>query len=275
MNQRLLFVLGLMVIFCGHSLSQTGTKQKRPLPYQFGRVILNNYSEKAYLSSVVFEQWIHRSKFTCRVCHLDIGFTMKTGQTGISAVDNERGYYLGAGRIGKSIAEAEPVFAACFDRRLSYEDKERCDRCHSFGKKVASDFDFFAFSQSLPKERFRNGVDWERSEAMGLINPASFLNRFSFPKPSLAAQKYFELNSKVERMPEIVFSHKKHTVLNGCQLRNPGIFMGGRKGNSGYTMVDISEGKSCGACRVTVAFSLTDCQRCHTKSTQPEWRNLC
>jgi c(7)-type cytochrome triheme protein len=268
MNMKRFVILTLILVFCGTSQSQTGTKKKRPLPYEFGRVVLNNYSEKADLPPVVFEHWIHRSKFTCRVCHVDIGFAMKAGQTGIRAVDNERGYYCGACHNGKMMVDEKRVFAAC-SKRVNYEDQKRCDRCHSLGKKVASDFDFFAFSQPLPKERFGNGIDWEKAEEMGLINPVAFLDGFTAPKRNLAAQKDFDLNPKVEGLPDIIFSHKKHTVWNGCELCHPEIFMGVKKGSSHYTMVDISEGKSCGACHVTVAFPLTDCQRCHSKPVKP------
>jgi c(7)-type cytochrome triheme protein len=184
-------------------------------------------------------------------------------------VDNERGYYCGACHNGKMTADGKPVFAACSNKKLTYEDQKRCDRCHSIGKKVASDFDFFAFSQPLPKERFGNGIDWEKAEESGLIKPAAYLDGFSIPRHSMAAQKDFDLNPKVEGMPDIIFSHKKHTVWNGCELCHPEIFMGVKKGNSHYTMVDISEGKSCGACHVTVAFPLMDCQRCHSKPVQP------
>ena len=86
---------------------------------------------------------------------------------------------------------------------------------------------------------------------------------------NLALQKDFALNPKVEGMPEIIFSHKKHTVWNGCELCHPDIFMGVKKGTTKYSMVDISEGKSCGACHTTVAFPITDCQRCHSKPVQP------
>jgi c(7)-type cytochrome triheme protein len=268
MNAKRLLVFALILVFCGLALAQTGTKKKRPLPYEFGRVVLNNYSEKSDLSPVVFEHWIHRSKFTCRVCHVDIGFAMKAGQTGIRAVDNERGYYCGACHNGKMMVDEKRVFAAC-SRRVAYEDQKRCDRCHSLGKKVPSDFDFFTFSQPLPKERFGNGIDWEKAEEMGLIKPAAYLDGFTAPKRSLAVQKDFDLNTKVEGMPDIIFSHKKHTVWNGCELCHPEIFMGVKKGNSHYTMVDISEGKSCGACHVDVAFPLVDCQRCHSKAVQP------
>ncbi len=268
MNVKRFAILAFVLLFCGLSLSQTGTKKKRPLPYEFGRVVISNYSEKADMSPVVFEHWIHRSKFTCRVCHVDVGFGMKAGQTGIRAVDNERGYYCGACHNGKTMVNGKAVFAAC-SRKLNYEDQKRCDRCHSLGKKVQSDFDFFAFSQPLPKERFGNGIDWEKAEEMGLIKPAAYLDGFTAPRRSLVTQKDFDLNPKVEGMPDIIFSHRKHTVWNGCELCHPEIFMGVKKGNSHYTMVDISEGKSCGACHVSVAFPLMDCQRCHSKPVQP------
>ena len=45
-------------------------------------------------------------------------------------------------------------------------------------------------------------------------------------------------------MPDIIFSHKKHTVWNWMRtLPSWKIFMGVKKGNSHYTMVDISQGK--------------------------------
>jgi c(7)-type cytochrome triheme protein len=148
---------------------------------------------------------------------------------------------------------------------VSYDDEMRCVRCHSLGKNVASDYDFFRFSQPLPKERFGNGIDWEKAEQLGLIKPASFLDSVTFPRKSLTVQKDFALNAKVEGMPDIIFSHRKHTVWNGCELCHPDIFVGVKRGASHYSMVEISEGKSCGACHTTVAFPLTDCQRCHSK----------
>jgi c(7)-type cytochrome triheme protein len=112
-------------------------------------------------------------------------------------------------------------------------------------------------------------LDWEKSEELGLINPATFLPGVSSKKNSLVVQKDFALNAKVEGMPDIIFSHKKHTVWNGCELCHPDIFIGVKRGTVKYSMVDISEGKSCGACHTTVAFPLTDCQRCHSKAVQP------
>ncbi len=271
-NRKIFTALVLILVscglFCGLALSQTGIKKKRPLPYEYGRVVIDNYSEKANLAPVVFEHWIHRSMFTCRVCHVDIGFAMKANGTDIKAADNARGYYCGTCHNGKMVVDGKNVFQAC-SRKVNVEDEKRCERCHSYGQKVASDFDFFQFSQPLPKERFGNGLDWEKSEELGLIKPASFLPGVSTPKNSLVVQKDFALSPKVEGMPDIIFSHKKHTVWNGCELCHPDIFMGVKRGTVKYSMVDISQGKSCGACHTTVAFPLTDCQRCHSKPVQP------
>ena len=268
MNRKRFVTLALILLFSIPSLAQTGTKKKRPLPYEYGRVVLNNNATKYEMAPVVFEHLIHRSKFTCRVCHVDVGFGMKAGSTGIRAADIERGYYCGACHNGRTLSDGKPIFAACSTKKLTYEDQKRCDRCHSVGKRVPSDFDFFSFTAPLPKERYGNGVDWEKAEEQGLIHPQTALAGFT-PKNPLVVQKDFDLNAKVEGMPDIIFSHKKHTVWNGCELCHPEIFMGVKKGNSHYTMVDISEGKSCGACHVTVAFPLMDCQRCHAKPVQP------
>ena len=50
--------------------------------------VIDNYSKRYRLSPVVFDHWLHRAKFTCRLCHVDIGFAMKANETGIRAVDN-------------------------------------------------------------------------------------------------------------------------------------------------------------------------------------------
>jgi c(7)-type cytochrome triheme protein len=167
MNWKQIGVFSLIFLLCGLSLSQTGTKKKRPLQYEYGRVVINNYSERSNLAPVVFEHWIHRSMFTCRVCHVDVGLGMKANSTGIHAGDIERGFYCGACHNGRTVVNGKKVFAGC-SRTPSYEDQRRCDRCHSLGKKVQSDFDFFTFSAPLPKERFGNGIDWEKSEELGL-----------------------------------------------------------------------------------------------------------
>jgi c(7)-type cytochrome triheme protein len=266
MSRKTIVAVALLLLSCTPLIAQT--KKKRPLPYEYGRVVINNSSERSNMAPVVFEHWIHRRRFTCRVCHVDVGFGMRAGSTGIKAIDNERGFYCGSCHNGKLMVDGKSLFQACAPT-MTAENHKRCDRCHSLGKNVQTEVDFFQFSAPLPKERFGNGIDWEKAEEMGLIKPATELEGFSGRKNSMATQKDFALNPKVEGMPDIIFSHQKHTVWNGCELCHPDIFVGVKRGNSHYSMVDISEGKSCGACHVSVAFPLTDCQRCHAKPVQP------
>src|SRR5208337_111507 len=37
-------------------------------PQEYGRVVIKNYSERAGLAPVVFNHWLHRARFTCRLC---------------------------------------------------------------------------------------------------------------------------------------------------------------------------------------------------------------
>ncbi len=263
--KRVFLIVLLVLAVAGTVLAQTGMKKKRPLPYDYGKVIINNFSEKAGLSPVVFDHWIHRSRFTCRLCHVDVAFAMKAGTTGIKASDNMNGYYCGTCHNGKMRFEDKKVFESC-SKKIPYgDDIKRCERCHSLGKNVVREYDFTKFTEWFPKERFGNGIDWEKTEEEGKIKLVDFLEGVSIRRPSLAIQKDFSISAKVEGMPDIIFSHRKHTVWNGCELCHPEIFIGVKKGTTKYSMVDIYDGKYCGVCHSSVAFPLLDCQRCHTK----------
>jgi c(7)-type cytochrome triheme protein len=259
----------LCIIVCtGISLAQTGTKKKRPLAADYGNVVMNNYSEKASLSPVMFQHWLHRARFTCRLCHVDIGFAMKAGTTNIKAIDNMKGYYCGTCHNGKrSFMGIEKLFEAC-SNKITAENANRCERCHSLGKNVKREYDFAEFTAKLPKERFGNGINWEEAEETGAIKLVDFLDGVSIKRPALTIQKDFSLAAKVGGMPSIVFSHKKHTVWNGCEVCHPEIFIGVKKGSTKYSMVEIFDGKYCGVCHGTVAFPTLDCQRCHTKQVE-------
>ncbi len=69
-------------------------------------------------------------------------------------------------------------------------------------------------------------------------------------------------------MPDIIFSHRKHTDWNGCDTCHPDIFIGVKKGKTKYTMIEIFDNKYCGVCHGKVAFPLMGCQRCHTEQVQ-------
>lgn len=264
--KKLLFLILFILICTGMTAAQTGVKKKRPLPQEYGRVILNNFSEKAGLPPVVFDHWLHRARFTCRLCHVDIAFAMKADATNIRAADNAKGYYCGTCHNGKMIYKEKKVFESCSTKPSA--DLKRCERCHSLGKNVKREYDFAEFTGRFPKERFGNGVNWEKAEEDGYVLLTDYLEGVSIKRPALAVKKDFALAPKVEGMPEIIFSHKKHTVWNGCETCHPEIFIGVKKGTTKYSMIEIFDGKYCGVCHGKVAFPLLDCQRCHSKPVQ-------
>lgn len=247
--------------------AQSGVKKKRPKPFEYGMVVINNYSVKSGLSPVTFDHWNHREKFTCRLCHVDIGFAMKGGATQIKAADNMRGYYCGTCHNGKMLYGDKKVFEAC-SKIVSKEDYNRCKKCHIETIDSRKEDVFEKLAERLPKGRLGNGIDWEKAEEQGLIKPVDILEGISIKRAVMANQKDFSLAATTEGMPEIIFSHKKHTVWNGCELCHPDLFLGVKKGSTKYSMVEIFDSKYCGACHTSVAFPLTDCQRCHTKPVQ-------
>lgn len=65
---------------------------------------------------------------------------------------------------------------------------------------------------------------------------------------------------------KVVFDHNFHIkqagINNNCKACHDAIF--NMKKKARYSMADMEQGKSCGACHGKNAFSLKDCARCHT-----------
>ena len=231
----------------------TGVRKRRPLPSEFGNVVMNNFSEKNGMAPVVFSHWVHRAKYTCRVCHVDIGFAMEAGGTRIKEAENQKGFYCGACHNGKTAFAAET------------KTDKNCDRCHSAGKELQHRIDFNAYTSDLPRGRFGNNVDWEAAELEGKVKPVDVLPEISVKRKPLEIPKDYSIEAKIQGLPDIIFSHRKHAVWHGCELCHPDIFLT-KAGATKYSMQDIFSGKYCGLCHGSVAFPTTDCQRCHTKS---------
>ena len=237
-----------------------------PASENYGKVVLSNYTRKAGVDPVIFDHWLHRDKFTCRICHIDVGFAMKSGATGINAVDNISGYYCGACHDGKRVIEDKKIFAACADKYTDEEGK-RCAKCHTQGLTGNGEYDFKEFTKKLPRIQ-KDLIDWEKAEEKGLIKPIDYLEGISFKRPPLKAQKDFSIEAKSWRKSDVIFSHKKHVVWNGCEVCHPAIFPSSEKGTLQYSMFQIIDGEYCGACHVNVAFSVWLCNKCHTELVQ-------
>jgi c(7)-type cytochrome triheme protein len=252
----------LLYVFCSLFFFQSLAAAQVPSHTNYGTVILNNYSVKAGVTPVIFDHWIHRAKFTCRICHVDIGFAMKAEATDISAVDNINGYYCGSCHDGKRVVADKKIFAAC---AVDYTEKEgkRCVKCHSEGKTEQREHDFKTFTKKLPRHRKSNIIDWEKAESEGIIKPIDFLDGISYKREPLKAQEDFSIEVNKWRVSDVIFSHKKHTVWNGCEVCHPMIFPSTKKGTVKYSMDEIMEGEYCGVCHLSVAFSMWLCHKCH------------
>ena len=261
---RIFAVCLLLLLLAGLAFAQGGVRQKQAKPYEYGTVTINNFSAAAGLGPVTFEHWVHRSRFTCRLCHVDLGFTMKSGATEIKAADNQRGYFCGACHNGRTKVGDGVLFRACV-KNPTPEEAKSCGRCHRTEKDPGRADAFYRFAEKLPRERLGNGINWEQAEQQGVIKPIDFLEGISAKRAQLVVQKDFALEPKVKGMPDIIFSHKKHTIWNGCEVCHPDVFAGVKKGATKYTMLDLIDGKYCGICHKGVAFPLQDCQRCHSK----------
>jgi c(7)-type cytochrome triheme protein len=263
-----LLCAGLVLLsLVGLAWAQGGVMKKKPLPYEYGAVTISNFSAQAGIAPVVFDHWIHRQYYTCRLCHVDIGFGMTPNSTQIRAADNSRGYFCGTCHNGRSMHNSQKIFASCASE-YTREDYKRCVRCHLLEPGSTKQEAFYRFAEKMPRETFGNGIDWEKAEVQGLIKPIDYLEGVSVKKVQMKNQPDFAIKAKTEGMPDIIFSHTKHTVWNGCELCHPDLFLGVKKGATKYTMTDLFAGKYCGACHVKVAFPQTDCQRCHSKPLQ-------
>lgn len=258
MKWKVLLVISLLAVFATVAVATNyGTKKRMPRPEEFGNVVINNYSEKNNIAPVVFKHWVHRAKYTCRVCHVDLGFAMEVGGSDIKEEDNQKGLYCGSCHNGKE------AFAATGREKMITEVKN-CDRCHSYGKDVKGQKDFTGAFKDYPQARFGNRVDWMKAEEKGLIKLKDLVEGISIKRQAIAAPKDFDIKSTILGMPDIIFSHKIHAEINGCELCHPEVFSA-KKGHTKYNMQDIFAGKFCGACHAKVAFPFYDCQLCHLK----------
>jgi c(7)-type cytochrome triheme protein len=252
-------LLSVSLAFFSIAYAETfGLKKKRPKPDEYGNVVINNYSTTNKIAPVVFKHWLHRAKYTCRLCHVDIGFAMKAGDTKITEKDNQNGLYCGACHNGKE------AFSMQGTNNMQGAD-QNCAKCHSYGKEVVFKNDFYSFKKLLPRDRFGNEIDWLKAEDEKIIAMKDYLEGVSIKRSKLKSPEAFNLSAKEHNMPDIIFSHEKHAVWNGCELCHPDIFAGVKRGAVKYSMLEIFEGKYCGACHGSVAFPNNDCQKCHTK----------
>ena len=244
------------------ALAQIDLPKPPPEPSEYGKVILSNHASHGP-GVVEFDHWLHRSMFTCRVCHVDVGFAMQANASAISASTNRAGFHCGACHDGKRLFEGRSIFAACSDGASGKE----CERCHSLNKKGVRKYEYKAFTAKFPKDTY--AVNWEEAEKSGLIHPADFIEGLSVKKAPMRSREDFTVKAAYSWVHPILFSHEKHSTWNGCELCHPEIFPAAKKGTIRYSMLLNIDGHYCGACHGKVAFPLNNCQHCHPNG--PLW----
>lgn len=241
---------GLLVAALVFSAVATGQMRERAFrlphtqpPRLFGTVLISRATRSGDTKSVAFSHWKHRSRYTCRVCHLELDFALRTNETEITEQANRQGAYCGACHNGKI------AFAVT---------EENCARCHS-GTVEGSDAGFAAL-MDLPAAEFGNRVDWSRALAIGAIKPAASLEDEA---PPIRLDKTLSLEAEWNFVPPAIFPHAEHERWMDCSNCHPSIFNVGKKTTKHFSMASSLRGEFCGVCHLRVAFPMNDCKRCH------------
>ncbi len=219
-------------------------------PDNYGSILFDRYADRLAtmkLKPVVFPHWIHRAKFTCKVCHTDIGFAMKAGADDIKMGDIFKGEWCGK----------------CHNGKIAFLPTN-CIRCHSLGIDVPDNHKIADTLKDLPKDTFGNRINWVKALNKGdLVLKTSLTGNeqmFEFD------QKIpFKMNARFPHPPKAVYPHKVHTELLQCGSCHPSIFNMKQGGNPDMNMGKIADGMYCGVCHGKVAFPVEACFRCHLK----------
>lgn len=222
--------------------------------WKYGNVVMRHGTKKAGMAPVIFPHWNHRARYTCRVCHLELGFSMSYGNSGITRRQYLAGAYCGT----------------CHDGKIAFSAREEsgsnCIRCHMQETSGLQQC-FEAFAAKLPEANFGNGIDWARAINDGQIEPVTTLQgAITMPLPEKLHQP-LKLGTTSPRS-DVLFSHKEHFAELDCSSCHPDLFNIQGKGTQALTMGRNLYGEFCGGCHMRVAFPMNDCRRCHPQMKQ-------
>jgi len=239
----IVIALSAMLLIPGLVLAKWDFPEPPPAD-EYGNLLIDRTSTANNVLPVTFSHWSHRRYYTCRVCHSELQFAFKTNVTPITEGLNREGQYCGA----------------CHNGKIAFgPTKSNCKKCHNGNRRYGSD-KFFQLSY-LPVTNFGNEIDWVAALQRKLIRPTTHLN------PELAREIKFDktllLESKWAMVTPAVFSHTLHLQWLSCDNCHPEIFNIQKKTTEDFDMARNVKGEFCGACHMTVAFPMTDCERCH------------
>ena len=218
--------------------------------WKYGTLFMRSRTKTAGMAPVVFAHWSHRARYTCRVCHLDLGFSMREGYTGITRAQYTAGKYCGA----------------CHNEVTAFGvqggEPSQCARCHMKDTR-ALEVSFDNFASTLPTSGFGNGIDWAVALKKGSISPKNTLSDAAPPMPLPEKLRLpMKLGTPAPRS-DVTFSHVDHFSELDCSSCHPDIFNIKKKGTVDFSMDRNIFCGYCGVCHMRVAFPMNDCKRCH------------
>lgn len=231
-----------------------------------GRVVLDAFSSRLGLPAVAFDHWRHRTMYTCRVCHADLGFALGAGETQVSAESNEDGSHCGACHDGETLHEGRPVFRACWGWPRA-DAARGCTRCHT-GPSPDPGPRYEELRRRLPLDA-TGEIDWAAAARQGLVKPLDAVEGVPVKRPSMKLDRDLTIAAVGTWLKAVTFSHRRHAQWTGCGLCHPEVFPVTARGAARYRMDDVRAGRYCGACHGSVAFALDACQRCHAEDRRP------
>jgi len=217
-----------------------------PPPEEYGNILIDRTSRKNNVKPVTFSHWIHRTKYTCRVCHFELGFEFNVNATDITEEDNKNGLFCGA----------------CHNGTIAFgHSGENCEKCHngdiSFGSEK-----FPELRSKLPKAEYGNEIDWSQALKKGAIKPKYSIHKDEKP---LDFDKLLELRAEWSGISPAVFPHAAHVQWLDCANCHPDIFNIKKKTTKHFEMKYILDKKFCGVCHLSVALPIDNCKGCHPK----------
>ena len=213
-------------------------------PEEYGNILIDRISTANGQKAVSFSHWLHRTRFTCRVCHGELDFLMKVNATEITEQANTNGRFCGA----------------CHNGKIAFRHDGNCEKCHN-GRIGYSSSKFAALllKTTIRRSSAGNGVNWTEGLSSGAIKPRTFIRKHA---QSMNFEKELLLQAGPSPLPPAIFPHKAHSAWLDCDNCHPELF-NIRKTGTRFSMNEILQGDYCGVCHLKVAFPMDECGRCH------------
>lgn len=230
----------------GSGLTWETDLRKPKNPDTYGNVLMDRATrDSKEIRPVVFSHWVHRSKYTCKACHTELGFQFKGRTTEITQADIDSGKFCGS----------------CHDGRTSFGTNQ-CEKCHSYG--LTTTQGSADRLKELPRDFFGNKVDWAKAVRDGNIKPAADPDGTG-ELSAFDMDIIIPVDKFTPHPPDVKFPHAAHTQELDCASCHDSIFKQQQGGNPEMNMMKIISGQYCGTCHTKVAFPIDDCFRCHSQ----------